>query len=293
MSIILVTGCNGQLGYELQMLSDVMENSDHFLFLDKSQLDITDKSAIEKIFAENKIISVVNAAAYTAVDLAEKEKDLCHKVNVDGARNLAEVSADHKVKFIHVSTDFVFDGSKSTPYKEDDAKNPLGVYGSTKSQGEDEVLKAYPNSLIIRTSWVYSSYGKNFFTTILRLGQEKEEIKVVADQIGTPTWARDLAWFVYEALGTNASGIYHFTNEGVASWYDFAHTIVDAMGLDCNVLPITTEQYPTAAKRPSYSVLNKEKTRKEFGFENNHWRDAVLALAAELMDGMDEGEEEE
>ncbi|MCC5815593.1 MAG: dTDP-4-dehydrorhamnose reductase [Leptospira sp.] len=296
MKTILVTGSNGQLGNELRILSEIEEDI-HFVFTDLEEMDITSTESIDSFLksipGDTEIIAIINAAAYTAVDKAESDQDLAYKVNVIGAQNLAIKAKELGAKFVHVSTDFVFDGKNSRPYFETDAKNPLSVYGKTKSEGEDAVLKANPDSVILRTSWVYSAFGKNFFTTILNLAQEKEKLTIIADQIGTPTWARDLAWASYQVALQEHSGIYHFSNEGVASWYDFAHAIVDAFGFDCEVLPIPTEKYPTPATRPSYSVLNKEKFRETFGIENAHWRDCVQALALEFMeDEMGEMEEE-
>lgn len=288
MSKILVTGSNGQLGQELRILSEIEEGVE-FVFSDQSELDITQAEDLEAFhkahFSNSELIAVINAAAYTAVDLAESQPEQAKLVNTTGALNLARFAREKGAKFVHISTDFVFDGKNSRPYREDHPKNPLSVYGKTKSDGEDAVLSANPDSLIFRTSWVYSAFGKNFFLTILKLAQEREQLTVIDDQIGTPTWARDLAWVAYQGALSPHSGIFHFSNEGVASWYDFAHAIVDAFGLDCEVLPIPTEKYPTPAVRPSYSVLNKEKFRTTFGIENAHWRDCVQALAMEFMDG--------
>lgn len=297
MDTILVTGGNGQLGTELRILSEIEEGV-QFVFTDMEEMDITSPESINSFINnpanlndsdKSQIIAIINAAAYTAVDKAESEEELARKVNVLGAENLAKKARELKAKFVHISTDFVFDGNNSRPYLETDIKNPISVYGKTKSDGEDIVMSTNPDSVIFRTSWVYSAFGKNFFTTIMNLAQEKEKLTIIADQIGTPTWARDLAWVSYQACLRDHSGIFHFSNEGVASWYDFAHAIVDVFGFDCEVTPIPTESYPTPAKRPSYSVLNKTKFHETFGIENAHWRDCVEALAMEFME--DEMEE--
>lgn len=281
---ILVVGCNGQLGKELQFLSEVHdENNIEMVFATRTEIDLTEISTLEIAILGFQPNIVINAAAFTAVDLAEKEQNLAETVNAIAPKEIARVCLEKGIRFIHVSTDFVFNGFKSSPYLETDEKNPLSTYGITKSQGEDGILNINQDALIIRTSWVFSGHGKNFFTTIVRLANEREELKVVDDQIGCPTWARDLAWFTFYAALSDAKGIYHFTNEGIASWYDLAKAIVDTMGIDCEVFPISTKEYPTPAIRPSYSVLSKEKTRAVFGNANNHWRDCVQALADELL----------
>ncbi|MCW7472082.1 dTDP-4-dehydrorhamnose reductase [Leptospira levettii] len=285
MKTILVTGSNGQLGQELQILAK-SKGGIEFIFADRSVLDISSMESIrlfEKSFLHSKSLSgIINGAAYTHVDKAESEPDAARNGNIIGTKNLAQFAKQKNAKLIHVSTDFVFDGMKSRPYLEDDKKNPLSVYGNTKSEGEDVALNENSNSLIFRTSWVYSAYGKNFFKTIHRFSQERESLKVISDQVGTPTWARDLAEICLEGIESDNTGIYHFSNEGVASWYDFACEIVDAFGSNCNVIPITTEEYPTDAIRPSYSVLNKSKFHKDFKFQNSHWRKQVRKLASQF-----------
>lgn len=280
---ILVLGSNGQLGCELQFLSEVQEENVEFIFATRSEIDLTEIHKLPSLIESIQPNIILNAAAYTAVDLAEKEQELAKAINTLAPIEIAKICKEKGIKFVHISTDFVFDGLKSSPYLEQDTKNPLGVYGLTKSLGEDGIILENQDALIIRTSWVFSGHGKNFFTTIVRLASERDELKIVDDQIGSPTWARDLAWFSFYASLSEARGVYHFTNEGLASWYDLAKAIVDSMGIECDVLPIPTKDYPTPAKRPSYSVLSKEKTRSTFGSSNNHWRDSVQALADELL----------
>lgn len=284
MKKILVTGSTGQLGNELRSLSQV-EKEYHFEFVDRSQLDLGSELSIKDFFSNQSssdYSAIINAAAYTAVDLAEKDKQSAELVNVDGPTKLAKYAKSLGAKFIHVSTDFVFDGNHSRPYKEADPKNPISVYGKTKSDGEDSVLDTNPDSLILRTSWVYSKFGKNFFNTIARLSKEKESLRVIDDQIGTPTWAGDLARVCFSAAISKESGIFHFSNEGVASWYDFAYEIVRSFGYDCKVIPIVTEDYPTDAKRPSYSVLSKQKIKKTFDVQNVHWKERLYRLVDEI-----------
>lgn len=237
----------------------------------------------ETYLKSKHLVGIINGAAYTAVDIAESEPEKARMGNVIGASNLANYAKQKGARFVHISTDFVFDGKNSRPYHEEDRKNPLSVYGTTKSEGEDVVLAENPSSIIFRTSWVYSAFGKNFFKTIHRLAKERENIKVISDQVGTPTWANDLATVCLLALDSNHSGIYHFSNEGVASWYDFACEIIDVFGLSCHIQPIPTEEYPTPATRPSYSVLNKAKFQGDFPFANSHWRKQVRKVATQIL----------
>lgn len=261
----LITGCNGQLGTELKKrLPDA-------ICADVDVLDITDVDAVKKFVADNNVDLIINCAAYTAVDNAEDNIDLATKINVDGPKNLAQSGA----KIIHISTDYVFDGMGYKPYTPDDATNPQSVYGKTKRNGEIAVLENAKCAVVIRTAWLYSNHGNNFVKTMRRLGDEKEQINVVVDQIGTPTFAGDLADAIIQIipqLNEQNSGVYHFTNEGVCSWYDFACEIMDMSGLKCVVNPIKSHQYPTRATRPMYSVLDKDKIKQVFGININHWK---------------------
>lgn len=286
---ILVTGCNGQLGREMR---NVLEK--HLpgitLYTDVQHLDITDSAAVEKFIKDSEITHIVNCAAYTNVDKAEEDKLLCAALNVGGVKNLANAADSVGAKIIHISTDYVFDGTAHRPYRESDKVNPISQYGTTKRAGETALLALAPDSVIIRTAWLYSPYGKNFVKTMLRLGRELPEIKVVGDQIGTPTYALDLANAIYKILTSHqwVPGIYHFTDEGVASWYDFTKSIHRIAGINkCNVMPIPTEDYPTAASRPSYSVLDKSCIRATYGVDTPHWEESL----AECIERIKEGEE--
>lgn len=268
--MFLVVGANGQLGNELRLL---LNNKAEYV--DKDELDITDKAAVLSFVKQEKYEAIINCAAYTAVDKAEDEKDLAAKINVDGPKNLALT----KVPLVHVSTDYVFDGHKCTPYIESDATNPKSVYGSTKLLGEKAVFEAADTAIVIRTAWLYSEFGNNFVKTMRRLGAEKESLNVVFDQIGTPTYAKDLAQTIVDILPQikkETKEVYHFSNEGVCSWYDFAVEIMEQSGLKCEVNPIESSQYPTKATRPFYSVLNKAKIKSKFGIKNRHWRQALI-----------------
>ena len=265
--MLLITGCNGQLGTELQALLP------QALAVDVADLDITDRDAVFAFVKENDIDAIVNCAAYTAVDKAEDEPEKCRKINVDGVKNLASTGA----KIVHVSTDYVFDGTGCRPYVETDAANPVSVYGKTKLDGEKAVLETAETCAIVRTAWLYSPFGANFVKTMRRLGAEKEELSVVFDQIGTPTCAADLARAIVGLLPQMKDGakeIYHYSNEGVCSWYDFAREIMKLSGLKCRVNPIESAQYPTKAKRPFYSVLNKSKI-KSLGINVPHWQESL------------------
>ena len=262
----LITGSNGQLGTELKKrLPDA-------IFADVDILDITDFAAVKKFVAENNVDTIINCAAYTAVDKAEDDIPLATRINVDGPRNLAKTGA----KIIHISTDYVFDGVAHKPYSPDDETKPVSVYGKTKRAGELAVLENAKCAVIIRTAWLYSPYGNNFVKTMRRLGAEKESINVVSDQIGTPTYAGDLADAIVKIIpqmSEKNSGVYHFTNMGVCSWYDFAVEIMEKSGLKCVVNPIKSEEYPTRAKRPYYSVLDKSKIQKVFNdIKIQHWK---------------------
>lgn len=264
----LVTGSCGQLGSELQRL---LPNA---LFADVTELDITDASAVAKFVKSHQVDTIINCAAYTAVDKAEDDETAAYKINVEGPANLAATGA----KIIHISTDYVFDGLAHKPYTPEDTPNPVSVYGRTKLAGEQAVLQQAETAIIIRTSWLYSIFGNNFVKTMHRLGSEKESLNVVNDQIGTPTYAFDLAQAIVKILPQlrpENKGIYHFSNEGVCSWYDFATEIMALSGLSCQVSPIPSEAYPTRANRPYYSVLNKQKIRNIFGVETPHWKESL------------------
>jgi len=278
---ILVTGAYGQLGSEIKLQAGEYPGL-NFLFTDVDSLDITDEVAVQKFFSENKLEAVINCAAYTAVDKAETDQQTAQKINAIAPGILARNAAKSGAKFIHVSTDYVFAGDASIPYSETDKVDPQGVYGQTKLDGENEVRQENPDAIIIRTSWLYSTFGNNFVKTMLRVGKERGELKVVFDQVGTPTNAADLATVILQILMKSkldskdfVPGIYHFSNEGVASWYDFALAIFELSGVDCKVLPVASEEYPTPTKRPHYSVLNKSKIKNTFGIEIPYWRDSL------------------
>ncbi len=285
---ILITGCNGQLGTEMRnVLEDKMPGKT--IYTDVAELDLTDADAIKSFVAANEITHIVNCAAYTAVDKAETDQGLCSRINVDAVKNLADAAYEQGAKVIHVSTDYVFDGTGHSPYKESDAVHPVSHYGVTKRQGEATLLALLPESVIVRTAWLYSPYGNNFVKTMRRLGRERSELGVVADQVGTPTAARDLADAIYAILTAPQwmPGIYHFTDEGAASWYDFTKAIHRISGIKgCNVKPITTADYPTPATRPAYSILDKSKIKKTFGITIPHWEES-LVKCIETLDEME------
>jgi len=267
--MFLVVGANGQLGNELRLL---LQNKAEYV--DKDELDITNQEAVLAFIKPEKYQAVINCAAYTAVDKAEDDEDLAYKINAEGPKNLALTG----VPMIHISTDYVFDGQKCTPYIESDIADPTSVYGRTKLAGENFVLDTANTAVIIRTSWLYSEFGNNFVKTMRRLGAERESLNVVFDQVGTPTYAKDLAQAIVDILPQIKRGtkeIYHFSNEGVCSWYDFAVEIMRMSNLSCQVNPIESSQYPTKATRPSYSVMNKGKIKTEFGVKSRHWQQAL------------------
>jgi dTDP-4-dehydrorhamnose reductase len=273
----LIVGCNGQLG---QALKETVPDSVNYVGVDLPDLDITDLDAIREFMAQTAPGVIVNAAAYTAVDQAESERDKAAAVNVDGPSNLAQAAAELKARLIHISTDFVFDGESSIPYTADDPPNPLSVYGRTKRDGELGVLEALPNSaLVIRTAWLYSKTGSNFVKTMLRLMNERDELRVVSDQVGTPTWAVSLARAVWGFVqAPDLAGIYHWTDDGVASWHEFASVIQEealSLGLLNRAIPIkaiTAADYPAAAKRPRYSVLDTASAVAALRLQPAHWR---------------------
>jgi dTDP-4-dehydrorhamnose reductase len=278
---ILITGAYGQLGSELKEIEMEYPNY-HFDFTDVDSLDITNESEVESYFATNIPNFVVNCAAYTAVDKAEIEVEIAGKVNSLAPKFLAKNAKKVGAKVIHVSTDYVFSGDANQPYSETDKVNPQGIYGKTKLQGELECLKENPDSVVIRTSWLYSAFGNNFVKTMLRLGRERDSLNVVVDQVGTPTYAADLANAIVTIIKkaefdseTFVPGIYHYSNEGVASWYDFSKAIFEIEKIQVEVAPVTSDKFPTRAKRPHFSVLNKSKIKDIFGIEIPYWRDSL------------------
>jgi dTDP-4-dehydrorhamnose reductase len=274
---ILVTGSNGQLGGEIKELSSDYNHT--FFFTDRDELDITDELAIKRFVKVNNIDTMINCAAYTAVDRAENDKKNADLINHIATKYLATVAKENSIKLIHISTDYVFDGKSCKPYIETDITNPQGVYGETKLDGEVAMQDINPsNSIIIRTSWVYSCYGANFVKTMIKLGREKESLDVIFDQIGSPTYAKDLANTILEILPyikNRDVEIYNYSNEGVLSWYDFAKEIMKMAKLSCTINPIETSQYPTPAKRPHYSLLNKKKIKEMFNIEVPYWKDGL------------------
>lgn len=258
MKKIVVTGANGQLGKSLHEVVRLRNKGDfQFLFFDRSNLDISNEKLVESFFFTNQVDYVVNCAAYTAVDLAETEVEEAFKINSDGVKFLAEQTNEQGAKLIHISTDYVFDGTARQPYLTTDQPNPINVYGKSKWEGEKWALSLNPKSFVIRTSWVYSSYGKNFYTTMKKLMAEREELNIVDDQIGKPTHAKDLAAYIYNLIETNSTdfGIHHFSGPDQMSWFEFAQKIAQENGFKTKINPITTAEYPTPAKRPMWSVL--------------------------------------
>ena len=280
---ILITGCNGQLGNEIQLLENVDTQNSYFN-TDVEELDITDLDAIEQFVSANSIDGIVNCAAYTAVDKAEANEELCTRLNAEAPAYLAQAIEKRGGWMIQISTDYVFDGTQHTPYCEDDDTCPNSVYGRTKLVGEFNVLKLCKRSMIIRTAWLYSTFGNNFVKTMIRLGKEKAELGVIFDQIGTPTYARDLARMIMTAIEKGIEpGIYHFSNEGVISWYDFTKAIHRLAGITtCHVRPLHTSEYPTAAQRPPYSVLDKTKIKQTYCVEIPYWEEALRECIEKL-----------
>ncbi len=280
--VVLVTGANGQLGQSIQSIADKYSEIE-FEFCDSEKLDITDYDNVNAVFNEFIPKYCINAAAYTAVDKAESEPNRAYSINVLGSQNLAKICKMNGTILLHVSTDFVFDGTKKTPYTELDEPNPTGVYGQTKLDGEEAIKELWEKHFIIRTSWVYSQFGNNFMKTMLRLGAEREELSIVNDQIGTPTNAVDLAEVLIkmveschaELVSASNYGIYNFSNEGQCSWYDFAKKIFEINNITIDLHPIPTKDYPTPAKRPAYSVLDKNKIKTTFGIEIDSWENSL------------------
>jgi dTDP-4-dehydrorhamnose reductase len=280
MAVILVTGANGQLGNEIKVLSKNYFGYE-FIFTDVDNLDISDKTQVNDFVEKNRPDWIINCAAYNFVDKAESEADKAFQINSVSVRNLAESVKGTDRRLIHVSTDYVFDGDSNVPYNEYSIPNPLSVYAKSKRAGEESAL-THPASMILRTSWLYSSFGNNFVKTIIKHGAEKESLKVVFDQIGTPTYAADLAnaimlivsKVIRNQIAFNA-GIYHFSNEGVCSWYDFAYEIIQLSGLSCKVLPILSKEFPSIVKRPFYSVLDKSKIKEYYDLEIPYWKESL------------------
>jgi dTDP-4-dehydrorhamnose reductase len=281
---ILITGCNGQLGNEMQLL-EKEDAANNYFNTDVAELDITNVEAIEQFLAANNIDGIVNCAAYTAVDKAEANEEFCTLLNAEAPGYLAHAIEKRGGWMIQISTDYVFDGTQHIPYQEDEDTCPNSVYGRTKLVGEFNVLKLCQQSMVIRTAWLYSTFGNNFVKTMIRLGNERPELGVIADQIGTPTYARDLARIIMTAISKGIQpGIYHFTNEGVASWYDFTKAIHRLAGITtCHVRPLHTSEYPTAAQRPPYSVLDKTKIKQTYGIEIPYWEESLKECIDKLM----------
>jgi dTDP-4-dehydrorhamnose reductase len=283
---ILVTGSKGQLGSEIREIAPEFPQYD-FIFTDVDELDITDKDAVMRFFETHEIQSVINCAAYTNVDKAEDEEELARSINMMGARNIARACNKYKAGLFHISTDYVFDGNNYRPYRETDYTNPKSVYGETKLEGEEMVEEFADTAVIIRTSWLFSSYGNNFVKTILKYAAERDELRVVVDQIGTPTYAADLARLIVNNLEDmqwlKGTHYFHYSNEGVCSWYDFAKEIVELSGNDCKVTPIESKDYPQKAARPFYSVLNKAKIKDSVeDCKIPHWKDALKRCLQKL-----------
>ena len=278
---ILVTGSGGQLGHALRRASAA--SADRYFFTDVAgddtlRLDITDREAVERFVREHAIGAVVNCAAYTAVDKAEDDVDLCYKINRDAVENIALVASANGLKVIHVSTDYVFDGTNYMPYTEDQAVCSASVYGKSKLAGEEALTANLKNAVIIRTSWLYSSFGNNFVKTMIKLGTERDALNVIFDQVGTPTYAADLADAILKIVSAESfvPGIYHFSDEGVCSWYDFTKTIHRISGITCNVQPIESKDYPARTPRPHYSVLNKSKIKSTYHIQIPHWEESLI-----------------
>jgi len=282
---ILVTGSNGQLGSEISALAKGQTNY-NYIFTDFEELDITKHQVVEAFIETHKINAILNCAAYTAVDKAESEIELANEINNLATENFARIAKSKEIMLIHISTDYVFDGVSNVPYKEDVNPNPQSVYGKTKLAGEEAILKINPeNSIIIRTSWVYSSFGNNFVKTMLRLSKDRDELNIVADQIGSPTYARDLAKIMIDILPkvkNKTVEIFHYSNEGVCSWYDFAKAIFELKEISINVSPIESTKYPTPAKRPYYSVLSKNKIKEKYQIEIPYWKNSLQECLQKL-----------
>lgn len=278
MKTLLITGSKGQLGNEMQIAAKNYPEF-KFIFTDVEELDICNKTALQYFVAENGVDYIVNCAAYTAVDKAEDDAELCYKINRDAVRNIAEVAGENGLKVVHISTDYVFDGTNHIPYTENDAVCPATIYGKSKLDGENILQQIISRqAIIIRTSWLYSSFGNNFVKTMLKLGGEREKLTVIFDQIGTPTYAAELANVILKVISHKefVEGIYHFSNEGVCSWYDFTKSIHRLANIQCDVQPIESKDYPTRTPRPNYSVLNKAKIKLVYGLTIPHWEESLV-----------------
>ena len=281
---ILVTGANGQLGMEMRNVS--AGSADRYIFTDVAELDITDADAVDRVIASEKVDVIVNCAAYTNVDKAEEDEQAADLINHRAVAILATAAAKYGATLIHISTDYVFDGRSCIPYKEDDATSPTGAYGRTKLAGERAVIESGCRYLIFRTAWLYSPYGKNFVKTMMKLTAEKDSLNVVFDQVGTPTCAADLAALIYKVIAERMldhQGIYHFSNEGVCSWYDFAVEIRDLCGNICDIRPCHSDEFPSKVKRPHYSVLDKTNVKSSVDVTIPHWKDSLEVTISRLL----------
>ncbi len=290
MASIIVTGANGQLGSEIRELVKSNYSKQHnFVFTDIEDIDITNIAQVENFFADKKFDYLINCAAYTNVDNAETESEKAKEINQVAAGILADTCAEFNIKMIHLSTDYVYEGTGHRPYSEDQLRNPVNMYGRTKLRGEHLVEQSKCEAIILRTSWLYSCYGNNFVKSMVRLGKDKNELKVIFDQIGSPTYAKDLAEAIMEIIDFSENnnkfplGSYNFSNEGVCSWFDFAHAIMEIGQLKCNIKPIETKDYPTPAKRPYYSVINKTKVKQTFKLSIPHWRDSLKICLDKML----------
>jgi len=287
---ILITGAYGQLGNEIKELSVNYPNWE-FIFTDIDSLDITNENAVTGFFQKTKPGFVVNCAAYTAVDKAESDVETATKINAVAPGILARAAKKNSARIIQISTDYVFNGTAFQPLTESEVVEPTGVYGRTKLEGEQNCRKEDPGAVIIRTSWLYSAFGNNFVKTMLHLGKERDSLNVVFDQVGTPTYAADLAGAILSIIeisekgpGKFVPGIYHYSNEGVASWFDFTKAIFDVSGINCKVSPVLSDQFPTPAKRPNYSVLDKSKIKNTFALEIPYWKDSLQVCIGKLSE---------
>ena len=276
MKTILITGSKGQLGNEMQQAATRYPQF-NYIYTDVDELDICDKTALDSFVKANSVNFIVNCAAYTAVDKAEDDVELCYKINSDAVRNIGEVAALNGIKVVHVSTDYVFDGTNHIPYDEDQEVSPATVYGKSKLAGEQALLESCNEAVIIRTAWLYSSFGNNFVKTMIKLGTDRDSLNVVFDQVGSPTYAADLAEAIMKVISSEnfVPGIYHFSDEGVCSWYDFTKTIHKIARITCNVQPIESKDFPARTPRPHYSVLNKAKIKSTYGITIPHWEESL------------------